>query len=231
MALINLGPMVAQVSGRVAGIVFSHNRGGAYVRNGSIPVKVSSDKALSYKAILSAASQGWSALTDAQRSAWKAFGQTKTTTNRLGKAIKLSGQNWYIALTARLLAAGEAAIVTPPVDAAPTTPVITDFVADTKAGETTLEFTPDPLGTTNSLYIRAAKVNSAAITNVEGLLTTAIITPANTQSPLDLEAALVATFGAMQEGATYVLEIRTLDRATGLVSGRVFARTVCIATP
>jgi len=53
MAIFNPGPLVGQVSGRVGGTVFSHNRGGAYIRNGSIPYAVYSQKALQAKSALS----------------------------------------------------------------------------------------------------------------------------------------------------------------------------------
>ena len=38
MALIKTGPAVAVISGSVGGTVFSRNKGGAYMRNRSIPV-------------------------------------------------------------------------------------------------------------------------------------------------------------------------------------------------
>lgn len=231
MAIFNPGMIVGQISGKVAGVVFTRNRGGSVVRNGAVPVKVTTEKALAYKGYLAAASQAWVALTAAQRQSWGTFASGKTVTNRLGKSISLTGQNWYVALNSRLLAAGNAMISLPPTDPPPATPVITDFTVDAGTGDTELTFTPTPAGANIKLFIRGAMVFSPAVNNVENLLTTIIISAANAASPLDLEALLINAFGPLIEGASYILEVRALDTTTGLVSGRVFARTVCVTTP
>ena len=230
MAIFTPGVAVGQISGRVGGSVFSRNRGGSYIRNGSVPVSVQSEKALAYKGYLSYASQLWASETAANRQAWTSFAQTKTVTNRLGKSISLTAQNWYVKLNSRLLAAGASPIEIPPADAPPGTPVISGFTVDAGAGSTELTFTPTPLPTDISLWVRGAKVQSSTIINVENLLTTLIISPSAQASPLDLEDELIEAFGVLQVGATYVIEARALDTATGYVSGKVFARTVAVST-
>lgn len=231
MALIKTGLAISQISGKVAGVVFARNRGGAYARNGAKPITVTTEKALAYKGFLAAASQAWVALTAAQRQSWGVFASGKTVSNRLGSSISLTGQNWYVALNARLLAAGNAKISVPPVDPPPATPVITDFTVDAGTGATELTFTPTPIGANVKLYIRGAMCFSAAVNNVESLLTTVTISAANAASPLDLEALLINAFGPLVEGAVYTLEVRTLDSTTGFVSGRVFARATCVTSP
>lgn len=231
MALYTPGPMIGQASGRVGGTIFSRNRGGSYVRNGSLPSRVTSEKALNAKAYLSLASQAWSALTAAQRLSWNTWAASKTVVNRLGRSISLNGQNWYVSLNTRLLAAGSAQISAPPTDTAPAGVTITGFTVDAGTGDTELTFSPTPTAAGNALWVRGCMVNSGAVTNVENLFTTLDITAAAVASPLDLKSALEAALGPILVGATYHVEVRVLDLSTGMVSGRVLARTVAVSTP
>lgn len=230
MAIFTPGPMIGQASGRVGGTIFSRNRGGSYVRNGSIPSTVTTAKALNAKAFLSLASQAWSALTSAQRLAWNTWAASKTVTNRLGRSISLNGQNWYVSINTRLLAAGESQISVPPSKVAPAGVTITSLTVDAGAGGCEIAFSATPTGANEALWIRGACVPSAAITNVENLFTTLDITAGAQASPVDIESILVAAFGPLAVGSSYHVEVRVLDLTTGLVSGRVLARTVCVST-
>lgn len=230
MAIFTPGVVIGQISGKVGGYVFSRNRGGSYIRNSAIPSTVTTKKALAYKSYLSSASQQWQTEDAGDRQAWATFAQTKTSIDRLGKSISLTAHNWYVRLNSRLLAAGESVISIPPVDPPPGVTVVTSWTVDVLTGKTSLVYTPSPLPAGVGLWIRAAKLQSPTIINVQNLLTTILITPGAQTSPLDLEDELVAAFGPIQEGATYVLEIRAFDRTTGLVGGRVYARTVAVDT-
>ena len=230
MAIFTPGPTVAAVSGSVGGTTFSRNRGGAYMRNRAIPVTSSSEKALRYRSYLAGISQAWRALDADIRQAWRIYAQTNPVVNRLGQSKALTGQNHFIRLNTRLMAAGDDGITAPPVAAPPTGILVEGFTVDAGAGDTELDFTETPLAANQRLWIRGAKVNSAAIVNVNNLLTEVLISNQAAAAPLDLESALEAAFGPLQEGAQYVLEIRVLDSNTGLVSNRVFARTVAVST-
>jgi hypothetical protein len=230
MALITLGSLVGQVSGRIGSVIFAHNRGGQYARNGSIPVKVVSDKALRYKAIFASASQAWRGSTDAVRKAWNVYASSQTVTNRLGRTITPTGQSLFIGLNSRLAAAGDAGITAPPTKAAPEPAIPTTFTVDAGAGDTEIAFADGPLAAGIRLWIRGAKVNSGAVTNIQNLLTEILITAKAAASPVDLEDELIAAFGPLQVGATYILEMRTLDSTTGLVSGAFYAKTVAVST-
>lgn len=230
MAIFTPGAVIGQISGRVGGYVFSRNRGGSYVRNGSVPSTVVTEKALLYKSYLAAASQFWTSLTDAERLSWTVWAQSKTSTNRLGRSISLNGQNWFVSLNSRLAAAGESLITVPPVTSSPVGVVISAFSVDAGAGNTQVTFTPAPLAANQKLWVRGAMVSSSAINNVENLLTTLTITAAAAASPLNLKTPLEEAFGALSVGATYVIECRVLDKGNGMVSGRAFARTTAVST-
>jgi hypothetical protein len=229
MAIFTPGVAVAAVSGSVGGTVFSRNRGGAYMRVRAVPVSSQSEKALLFKSYLALASQYWRGMNADLRKSWSVYAQSNPVTNRLGQSKSLTGQNHFIRINTRMLAAGQSFITEPPVDAPPSGIVVSAFAVAAGLGTATLTFTETPIGTDEMLWIRGAKVNSAAINNVENLLTTVVITPVSAASPLSLEDDLEEAFGPLQEGAQYVLEVRVLGVDTGLVSGRIFARTVGLA--
>jgi len=92
--LIRMG-MGGQLSGSVGGVVASHNKGGQYLRNRSVPVNPNSAAQQAVRATFSAAALSWSDLTTVQREAWEAYAVETPVLNRLGESITVSGFNMY----------------------------------------------------------------------------------------------------------------------------------------
>lgn len=91
MALIK-STLLAQISGSLNGTVFSHNAGGQYVRNRSIPTNPGTDRQDVVRTAMTSLSTTWKyALSNLQREQWRLWGATQTVTNRLGDPITLSG--------------------------------------------------------------------------------------------------------------------------------------------
>lgn len=87
-----LGPM----SGKLGGIVASHNRSGAYFRRKSIPTNPGSTRQNDARSALSNSSGDWAGLTNAQRAGWNAYAATMPLINRLGETFYLTGHQTYI---------------------------------------------------------------------------------------------------------------------------------------
>jgi len=225
MAIFTPGPAVGQISGRVGGSVFSHNKGGAYIRNGSIPTIVQTTKALAYKAILTNMSRAFGNLTDAQRLAWVEYAANHPVVNALGRSHYLTALNWYIRCNSRLTRSGDAVIDVPPVIPGPTGAVITAADVDTTAGTSDITFIPTPIGANNKVWLRGCRVQSGTITNVRNKLTELLISAANLASPVDVNAEIVAELGTIQTGDWYHFELRVLDTTTGLMSGPSLFKT------
>lgn len=219
MAIFTPGIAIGQASGRVGGTVFSHNKGGAYLRNGSIPTKVLTDKALAYKANLSAISTAWAAATAAQRMAWTQYALSNPVTNRLGRTHNLSALNWFIALNTRLVRSGDSTIALPPTVGAPVGDLIASAAVAAGAGTATITMTTTPLAANHKAWIRGARTSTGSVINVENKLTEIQITAAAAASPINIAAALISNLGALQAGDWYTLEVRILDDETGLISG------------
>ena len=109
--------MGMQLSGSVGGVVASHNKGGAYLRNRSVPVNPNSAAQQAARSAFSAASLQWSNLNSGQRAGWEGYASQTPVVNRLGDSVTLSGFNWCVAINSLRLRAGQALQIL-----APTTP-------------------------------------------------------------------------------------------------------------
>lgn len=231
MALFKPGPVVGQVSGRVGGSVFSHNKGGAYIRNGAIPVTSTTADALNAKARLTNSSQAWGALTATQRLAWAVFAQNTPLLNRLGDSRPVPANALYIALNTRLVQAGQSTISTPPATDAPASLASLVLSADIGTGTYDITFTPTPLGAGLMPRIFAAKVQRDSINYVADQLRLVQFGAAAQASPLDIQTAVEAKFGPSVVGEKVVVQVDVLDTATGLVSGQLRAEALVTDTP
>jgi len=108
--LIRMG-MGGQLSGSVGGVVASHNKGGAYLRNRSVPTNPRTNRQQLARQALGGAAESWKTLTGAQREQWEGYSSSTPVVNRLGESITLSGFNMYVRAYAFFVSAGEAAQV------------------------------------------------------------------------------------------------------------------------
>lgn len=96
MALVVL-PEGQQRSGKQGGMVWSHNAGGPYVRNRTIPTNPNTDRQVAVRNAIRSIAIAWSlTLTQTQRDAWDLYASLVVWTNRLGQSIFLKGLNHYI---------------------------------------------------------------------------------------------------------------------------------------
>lgn len=122
MALIK-GTVIGAVSGKLAGTVFSHNAGGQYMRQLTIPTNPNTGLQNTVRTNFGNSSIAWrNVLTAAQRAAWDAIAPSITAINALGDAIQLTGQQAYVRAASLALLAGE-----PPPATAPVTTGNTDI--------------------------------------------------------------------------------------------------------
>ena len=115
MALIK-STLLAQISGSLNGATFAHNKGGAYVRNRSLPSNPGTDRQDQVRTAMTSLSKMWSqSLTDDQRDLWRAFGGQVTVLNRIGDPISLSGIAAFTRVNMfRMASLGEAPVLLPP---------------------------------------------------------------------------------------------------------------------
>jgi len=96
-----------QRSGHLGASVYSHNRGGQYIRARSIPTNPNTSLQIAVRAFMGSLMYAWvNTLTQPQRNLWKTYGDQVKVKNRLGEDIYLTGSNHYIRSNVALLQAG-----------------------------------------------------------------------------------------------------------------------------
>lgn len=104
-------PVFSQVSGSIAGITFSHNRGGLYTRSRTIPVNPGSASQIAVRANFSGLVSTWiNVLTTVQRTAWALYALNTPLVDRLGDALILTGQQMYVRCNSARLRGGLARV-------------------------------------------------------------------------------------------------------------------------
>jgi len=230
MALIVPGPKAGQISGRVGSTVFSHNAGGPYVRNGTIPTTSTTPAAYAAKARLGGAATTWITLTAGQRLAWKEWAGENPVTNRVGHQITLSAIAAFCGNFTRMHLAGETTLAVPPIVSGPLPLLSFSITADIGLGTIVCTFTPATLGTTDALWLEAVVLNSAAINHVRNLTRWIGCCTAATPTGYDYQSDIEAVFGTLTVGQTVVVLASVFDRATGLISTPQRASAVVVST-
>lgn len=228
MAKITPGPMAGQISGRLASAVFSHNRGGPYVRNGTIPTTVTSNYALAAKARMTAASQAWKLLSDAQRTAWTNYAEQSPVLDRLGKSISLSGAAMFNRFVCRMASCGDAPLAAPPVGDPPIPLTSLALTAVSTAQALTLSFAATPLGAADKLMIWACLCESDGIAYINNLLRLVEVSAVAAESPYNFSDSFLARFGAIQAGQTAHVRVQVYSSTTGYVSQVLQAKFLVI---
>jgi len=97
MASILLGGIIADIRGKLGALVFSRNKGGAYIRNNTVPINPATPLQEVLRSIFTNLVIAWrEVLTPAERDAWAVYGENVTVKNRVGEDITLTGFNHYM---------------------------------------------------------------------------------------------------------------------------------------
>jgi hypothetical protein len=145
-------PILANLSGSIGAVTWSHNRGGPYARRRSVPVNPNTAKQQSVRQALGIVSGIWRSLTPPQQVAWGDWAALNPVVNSLGQTIQLSGQSAFCSLNARIWqSTGGLTIPDPPITPAP--PTLVSFTATWTAATSIIvvTFGPSPLAGTEQL--------------------------------------------------------------------------------
>lgn len=117
MAKINFGAAVLDARGKLGGMVYSANKGGAYIRRKASPTGTTTAAQALVRANFGANAKMWSAaFTATQRSAWTFFAAANPVSNVFGNSIVLSGLAMAQRLNQVLNQVGGASESDPPAD-------------------------------------------------------------------------------------------------------------------
>jgi hypothetical protein len=134
------GTIIGEASGSLASMVFSHNRGGQYIRQRTIPTNPNTSFQQAIRTLVSQLTSLWqTTLTAPQRDAWDVYAEAVPLLDPLGEPRNVGGLGMYIRSNVARLQADPTNL--PRVDDAPTIFNLGDFTAPsfgnlTEAGQT-----------------------------------------------------------------------------------------------
>lgn len=85
------GTLIGPASGKLNGVVASHNRGGQYFRTHIIPTDPATARQLNMRSALADTYALWTGFTVQERQDWQNWASSRRRTNRLGDATSLTG--------------------------------------------------------------------------------------------------------------------------------------------
>lgn len=144
-------PTIGEMSGKLGSLVYSHNKGGYYVRLKGSPTNPNSTRQQESRGWLAQLSAAWAGLTDEQRSAWDSWAQENPLTDPLGQSYFRTGHQCFVGLNTRLLDAGLTQTNTPPAQGVPVT-LTTFTVTFNSTTQINVAFAP-ALPSGNCLYV------------------------------------------------------------------------------
>lgn len=116
MVKILLGANVSAMSGKLGGVVYSHNRFGPYIRTKSTPVNPNTERQTTVRAIFSNLTTRFKdTLTETQRAGWDIWTKNSPMKNVFGNTYNLTAINAYVRTNSLRLLTGQAEIDDAPV--------------------------------------------------------------------------------------------------------------------
>jgi hypothetical protein len=224
-----IGLLSSAASGKLGGIVASHNRGGTYFRHHSIPVQPRTPSQTTNRAQLAGFSSAFKSLTAAQIAGWNALGSTVTLKSKLGTTYNPTGQQLFVSCN-RHLAQINISTVLSTAPTIPSIPAISAFSITAPTPDTTVAaFTAviaPALPSNFGVVIKATSVQTTGRTFVGKSLfrTLAGYNPAS-GAPASYFAIFTALFGPLPQSGNITFELKLIDPVSGFAGPEVRAAT------
>lgn len=212
MALIRLGPTVADARGSIGSNVFSRNRSGAYIRSRVKPTNPSTAlQSAARNRVATCQSAYHTTLTDAQRNGWESAAASATFPNKLGEMTKITALNLFVMINTLRLEGGQAIIAAcPPPPFKASVPALT-ITASAATGIIITAIAP-ALAVGDRLFWYLSSVKSNAVNYYRGPWESRDFVQSTDVAPITIEAA-----GAIAAGDRKFLMVR-FQTADGYVS-------------
>lgn len=228
MAKIKFTAFLAEARGKLAGTVFSKNRGGNYVRTKVTPVNPQSVDQVAQRNRLTSFAQNFRALTASQIAAWNTAVSNFTSTDIFGDIKTPAGINLYNKLNMNLDLAGQAAITVPPLPTGADPVVLDSLVSDVSSSLFTIDATIAAVPAGHSLIVEATPQLSQGKSFVKSEFRVIEVVAAATAFPYLAGASYIAKFGAPVAGQKVFCRVKTINNTTGEASGYSSISTISI---
>jgi hypothetical protein len=220
MALVKFSALVSDMRKKLNGSVFSHNRGGNYLRNKVTPVNPKTSYQVATRARFAQYSQNWRNLTAAQISAWNAATPGYAKSNIFGDLKNPTGLQLYQKVNNNLIASGGTAITSPAAPKGVSVVTLTSLTYTVGVPALSIVFA-GPVPALTRVKVFATPPMSAGINFVKSQLRLiSTLAPAAT-SPANILAAYQAKFGSVGAiGQKIFVAFQFVDQTSGIASPR-----------
>lgn len=221
MAKVKFSALISDMRNKLNGSVFSKNRGGSYLRNKVTPVNPQTSFQTAVRAALTAASQSWRTLLQAERDAWSAAVADFARTDIFGDIKNPSGINLYNKLYLNANTIGGTPLTTPP--GVVTIPGVPDAAVTTDSAPQTFDITSGlasvPAG--QAWIVRATSNQSPGKTFVKSEYRIIAVLPSGTALPYTGIADYTAKFGAVVAGQKIGWSVEAMDDTAYIAGPKV----------
>jgi hypothetical protein len=225
-----IGLLSSAASGKLGGIVASHNRGGQYFRHHSIPTQPRTPAQRAVRNQLAGFSSAFKALSAANVAGWNALGATVTLKSKLGTTYHPTGQQLFVSCNKHLAEIGITTMIST-APSVPTIPAITGFTV-TNVGTISSPATVSSMawsasGASQANFGLVAKATSVMSTGrtFAGKSLYRLIGYANPASGMaaDFYTMYTNKFGALPQSGIISFELALIDPASGFKGAVVTA--------
>jgi len=200
MALVQFAPEILGIRGHAAGVIFSANKAGPYIKKFAMPVDPNSAAQQAQRTVLALSSEMWRSITAGQRADWDDFAAAppETDYDPWAEVRLLTGHQWFTRINNRLSSAGAALVEDPPA-ATPQTPVtiltltIHDYTGTDE--DSTLTFANASFADASIPVITAALVYSQGLGAPTTRYKLLYCGPTTAGDHIHIGTALIAAFG------------------------------------
>ena len=230
MAKIMFGAIATDARGKIAGVVYSKNAAGAYIRQKVSPTQSLTTRRGLVRARMTNLAKYWSAtLTPAQILAWNAFSKNNPVTDVFGRTQTLSGIQTFCRLNAQILNVSGTQIDDPP--ASLTIEGITSITITSDASTPTLSlaFGPSPLAANVMLNVFATQQLPSGRTFTKSFMRWIFSSAAAAATPSNILAAYTGKFGALVGGTKIGFLVNVVDSTTGAATTGLYALHTVVA--
>jgi len=230
MAKVKYGEMITDARGSIGGTTHSKNRYGNYMKKKSHPINRQTSAQNAVRAFFTTLTQGWAALTAAQKSSWRNVTLNFQRVNSLAETIQLTGHQLYIAINRNLQTIASALITTAPAKAVVGTIGASTWIADVSLATIVQTFgTAIPATEKTELYA-SAPCSAGKFSNSQPYKLIAVLTVADV-TPYAATAAYELVFGAGWKvaGQQIFFLTKNVQIAGGQEGATEFSKTIVIA--
>tara|TARA_R110000868_G_scaffold42833_1_gene144465 strand:+ start:271 stop:957 length:687 start_codon:yes stop_codon:yes gene_type:complete len=215
MAKIKLTAFLADIRGKVAGTVFSKNRGGAYARTKVSPINAQTTRQSAVRSQLTSWAQAFRSLSASQIASWNSAVSNFTSTDVFGDVKTPSGINLYVKLNMNLDQIGASNISTPPLPSAVASISTLTLTANGTSPALSLAYTPSPVPADTDWIVEATAPVSPGKSFVKSEYRQISVIAEAATTPANLLAAYAAKFGNPITGQKTFVRVTPVNNVTG----------------